>query len=201
MSSASGVGSGLVDRVDALIAKQKNGKVRAGESGPRISVKAESPLEEVVLEDSVTIETTHTDPFYPDEARIVLIVRGDVMKRYSEESDRRGAPIAKLMEQRLARFAGASDTKPLYFTDHDRIELEGLLGRNFSSAADVIAAISWLVHLVVTDNDGQPLATIQLDPATLERLTRLAQYHDSSGHSLQDVIQRAAMLGLRQGGI
>lgn len=75
-----------------------------------------------------------------------------------------GGDPEPVIADRLGRCLFHTSSKPLYFTDDQRRELERLLGRNVSGPAEALRLITSLVTMKV-DN-----LKVELKPRVLERL-------------------------------
>jgi len=98
------------------------------------------------------------------DLRITLTLPAKVRADYEKEASEYGVELEELLASRLRECVTYNATKPLYFNDQQRRELESILGRNMDKPASVLAVLR--NNLTVTING----LTITFAPNLLERL-------------------------------
>jgi len=97
-----------------------------------------------------------------------ILVRLDVpehlLDTYTAQADSMKVPVEALMADRLQRYSSFDAQKPIYFDDVERQELERLIGKNVSSATEVLRILERNASLSVGT------ARVTLKPNLLARL-------------------------------
>jgi hypothetical protein len=122
-----------------------------------------------------------------------LALPAPVLAKYQEEAKDYGVTIEELLASRLTECVDHNATKPLYFDDKQRRELEALLGRNVEKAASVIDVLKR--SLTVKLNG----IGVTLSPDTVRRLQTRCPRHINFGEWLQGqvTIWAEQFVGLR----
>ncbi len=98
------------------------------------------------------------------ELRVSITLPPPVCIAYEAEAKEYGVGLEELLSSRLRECVNYNATKPLYFNDQQRRELETILGRNVDKPASVLAVLR--NNLTVTVNGLQ----ISFAPNLLELL-------------------------------
>ena len=93
-----------------------------------------------------------------------LNVAEPLLDTYSTQADSMKVPVESLMASRLERYSTFDASKPIYFDDTERQELERLLGKNVTSAREVLRILERNSSLSVGS------ARVTLKPNLLARL-------------------------------
>jgi len=84
--------------------------------------------------------------------------------RYAEQAESRQTDVESVLEERLSQAVEAHDSRPIYFSDDERREIDDLLGRNVRSASDILRSLRKSLTVKVS---GTP---VTLAPQLAERL-------------------------------
>ena len=117
-----------------------------------------------------------------------------VLKKYREESETYGVELEELLANRLSECVDYNATKPLYFKDEQRRNLEAMLGRNINSPGEVLEIIRRFLTVKVNG------ISMTIRPEVLERLrTRHFDHSRDFGTYLTDCVNEwaEAAVGLR----
>jgi len=117
-----------------------------------------------------------------------------VLKKYREESETYGVELEELLANRLSECVDYNATKPLYFTDVQRRNLETMLGRNVNGPGEVLEIIRRFLTVKVNG------ISMTIRPEVLERLrTRHFDHSRDFGTYLTDCVNEwaEAAAGLR----
>ena len=98
------------------------------------------------------------------ELRVSILLPPPVRTAYEAEAKEYGVGLEELLSSRLRECVDYNATKPLYFNDQQRRELETILGRNVDKPASVLAVLR--NNLTVTING----LNFTFAPNLLERL-------------------------------
>ena len=110
-----------------------------------------------------------------------------VLKKYREESETYGVELEELLANRLSECVNYNSTKPLYFTDTQRQNLETMLSRNIGSPGEVLEILRRFLTVKVNG------ISMTLRPEVLERLrTRHFDHSRDFGTYLTDCVNEWA---------
>ena len=110
-----------------------------------------------------------------------------VLKKYREESETYGVELEELLANRLSECVDYNATKPLYFKDEQRRNLEAMLGRNINSPGEVLEIIRRFLTVKVNG------ISMTIRPEVLERLrTRHFDHSRDFGTYLTDCVNEWA---------
>lgn len=116
-----------------------------------------------------------------------ILVRLDVpeplLDTYSAQASNMKVPVEALMADRLARYSAFDAQKPIYFDDTERQELERLIGKNVTSAREVLRILERNSSLSVGT------ARVTLKPNLLARLKSRCFIKDFEGWLSTLVVQ------------
>lgn len=70
-----------------------------------------------------------------------VLLPASVAESYEAEARKRGVDVETVLCERLVRAVDHTATKPLYFDDSERQELDHIIGRNLSSAREALGQI------------------------------------------------------------
>ena len=100
----------------------------------------------------------------PPQYAFRIALSDDLCDLYQSQADRLNIPIEQILRDRLRMAVTFVDSKPLYFDDADRQDLEALLGKNLANARDALQTIRRYLTVKV---EG---VSIKLKPTLLARL-------------------------------
>jgi|SRR5579872_4846766 len=87
-----------------------------------------------------------------------------VIEKYRSEALNYGITVEELMANRLMECASYNATKPLYFDDAQRRELEAILGRNIDKPPTVLAMLKKTLSIKING------IAVTLTPDVIQRL-------------------------------
>lgn len=87
-----------------------------------------------------------------------------LVEKYQVEAQNYGVSLEELLANRLSECADYNATKPLYFNDSQRRDMEALLGKNVSKPGDVLVVLRKALAIKING------VSILLKPDVLERL-------------------------------
>lgn len=93
-----------------------------------------------------------------------LFLPASILDAYRKEAKEYGVEIEEMLASRLIECVSYNASKPLYFNDKDRKDLEDLLGRNVKSAQSVLEVIRRFIGVKLNGME------VMIRPTTLERL-------------------------------
>jgi hypothetical protein len=96
--------------------------------------------------------------------RLTIDIDPNILRRLEDQALKSGTPLEALIARRLTTCVDHVATKPLFFSDTQRQDLEKTLGRNLASPDEAITAIKQALSLSL---DGRQL---QFKPDLLYRL-------------------------------
>lgn len=89
----------------------------------------------------------------------------DIVRKYEDQASARGGqPAEWLMSERLRQFASVNSQKPITIDDVTRRKIESLVGRNISTADELVAVVESAVSVRLDDMEI---------PMSLQLLARL----------------------------
>lgn len=91
-------------------------------------------------------------------------VSDSALEAYEIEAARRGRTVEEVVSERLVKFAHVDSTKPIVLDDKARQHIDKLLGRNFSTAAELVSAVQRALMCKIDEVE------IPCSPYLLERL-------------------------------
>jgi len=100
----------------------------------------------------------------PSGVQVRIRLPEEVLNHYQQYADQRKESVDDVLAQRLAECADYTSTKPLYFSDSDRMEMEHILGKNLAKVPDALMLMRTLSSVRVANT------TINLQPGLLTRL-------------------------------
>ena len=98
------------------------------------------------------------------DLRLALKLPAAIAESYQQEASEYGVPIEELIANRLAECVTYNATKPLYFNDQQRRELELILSKNVKDAGTVLMLVRKAVSVSLNG------VLISLGSAVLDRL-------------------------------
>lgn len=96
--------------------------------------------------------------------RVSVFVREEVLNKADAIAKAKGKTVEQILEQQLYRFQDLESNKPIVLNDTARQHLEKLLGRNLTTADELVSH----VQRALTTNIGD--VDLQLTPYLLDRL-------------------------------
>lgn len=112
--------------------------------------------------------------------RLSLFLPSAVLEAYRKEAKEYGVELEEMLASRLSECVTYNATKPLYFNDKDRADLEDVLGRNVQNAQSVVSTLKRFLSVKLNG------MTVTIRPTTLERLRTRAP----RGMDLADWVQK-----------
>lgn len=103
-----------------------------------------------------------------NEVTLRVSVPQSILNEYEKQADELGVPVETLMSVRLQHTVTMNDNRPIYFSDDQRRELDGLVGKNVKDADDLIKWVKKALQIRV--NDGQLVHAFELKPNLVQRL-------------------------------
>ena len=83
------------------------------------------------------------------ELMVRLPLSESILKQYREEAAQYGVDLEELLANRLAECVTFRASKPLYFDDEQRREIEKMLGRNLAGPGTLIGLIRNLISIKI----------------------------------------------------
>jgi len=109
----------------------------------------------------------------PADVLVRLKLSPELISAYELQAADLGLTLEEILALRLAKCVALTDNKPLYFNDEERQELESLIGKNVSSAMEVVRLIksALSVKIVGKQPNSNPFSLrVDLKPALLGKL-------------------------------
>ena len=105
----------------------------------------------------------------PADVLVRLRLTPELAAAYELQATDLGTSLEDLLEARLSQAVHMRDSKPLYFADLDRQELEALLGKNVTSPVEVLRLLRTALSVRVS---ARPDISVRVDlkPHLLTRL-------------------------------
>jgi hypothetical protein len=100
----------------------------------------------------------------PTTTQIRVAIPDEILDQYQAQAQTLGIDVETLLARRLAQAVEYTASKPLYFSDADRQELEQTLGKNVLHTRDAISQIKIAMTVRIHN------LKVQLKPAVLTRL-------------------------------
>jgi len=105
-------------------------------------------------------DTTTDNPL----VRVSVYVRDDLLRKADEYAKRRGQSVEQILERQLYRYQDLESKKPITLDDVQRQHLEKLLGKNITTADELVSFVQRALNVQVGDID------LTLTPYLLDRL-------------------------------
>lgn len=129
-------------------------------------------------------------PIVNERAIVKLAVPVDLYNEYDQLADKQGLTVQELMLHRLTRCKDFNGVRPLFFSDAQRSQLEGILQkRPLESAEQALAALQACLSLRIGDFEPIPL------PGPLVKRIGLSAY---GGQSPQDRLSMLVLSALHK---
>lgn len=123
------------------------------------------------------------------KTRVTVELNDATLEVYARQARANARTVEDECSQRLQRCSAYTASRPLYFNDSERHELERITGGHLiDSPSQVMARISNAVTLTVGDVE------VALDERILSRLKPRAK---SERRTIEEIVRREALRGLR----
>ena len=101
--------------------------------------------------------TTQTAP----QVLVRVPLDTDLVEAYEKQAEAQRVPLEDMLAIRLEQTVEQHDTRPIHFNDAERQELDFLLGKNVSSAREIIERVRRALSIAIKEGNTRTFLTLK----------------------------------------